>query len=155
MSEDVAIDLTIFCEGCGHDFLATTVKNISYPYRKTVTCPKCNRTAKATWYDDETTKKLTQKELGLLDTSKKTEQNPKMVILEKRLDTIEAKMLAITTEQELLRTKLDLITKDQLQKVNAELSDHNFSINSIHDRVNRIDTQIEHAKKYGKFTPDE
>lgn len=146
------LNLEVQCSECKYSW---SVKwgNFKLPYTEYVKCPKCGHEKEITWHDDETRRKLAQKKLGLLDEI--PQQNPKMDVLEKRLDTIEAKLTAITTEQELLRTKIDLITKDQLQKINAELSDHNFNINSIHDRVNKIDTQIEHAKKYGKFAPDE
>jgi NAD-dependent SIR2 family protein deacetylase len=155
MTEDQQSDyLSATCTKCEYKWDPYT-HNMVVPCKINLKCPKCGDNALHQWYDRETKKKMIQKQLGLLNEPVKMEQNPKTDILEKRLDTIEAKLIAITTEQELLRIKLDLITKDQLQKVNAELSDHNFNINSIHDRVNRIDTQIEHAKKYGKFAPDE
>lgn len=154
MKEDQMDVIFCTCRTCNYGWKPYGDERTLVPYKVVLPCPKCGVKALHEWYDAETAKKLMQKELGVLPESKVT-KDPRVDIADKRMDALEAKLTSIITEQELLRTKLDLITKDQLQKMNAELSDHNFNINSIHTRVNRVEEQIENARKFGKFDKDE
>ena len=144
-------NLTVTCDKCHHFWTAFPRANVTFPTKRYLKCPNCSTEFEKTWYDEETKIKLEQKRLGLLP---EPPDKSKLEVLDKRIDAVEAKIIAITTEQELIRTKLDIITKDQLQKLHEDITNHEFSITSINDRVTKIDSDIEHAKRFGRFEID-
>lgn len=96
--------LSVDCPQCFHQWAPYGNTRFMVPITKMVICPKCNNQFEYTWYDAETKKKLTQKELGLLDENITPEE-----------------LADLYTEIELLQKELDLEkTKREIFEVRLE-----------------------------------
>lgn len=141
---DELLNLTGICKKCGYEWVVQRSVKVRLPYSKRLKCPECGFEYNETWYDDETNKKLTQKALGLLPSENKDDSQ----IISKSIEALEAKFNSLSKEVELLRTKLDLLTKDEIQKLKNEDSDHTFTINGIQTRMNDLEKEFQEIKNW-------
>ena len=79
------------CEQCGHQWQPFGDQSIALPVvNMKLTCPQCNHSKPYSWYDEETSKMLQRKKLGLLkdktNATRISELEKRITILEQLLE---------------------------------------------------------------------
>lgn len=94
--------LTAECTSCKKIIHPYGYSKTTVPATANVTCPWCNHSDLYEWYDSETTVKLTQRKLGLLNDNLETVQE-----LKKRIDLLDKELIIEKGRRELVEAKMN------------------------------------------------
>ena len=151
-------NLTVTCPICHYEW-SVIRGNIILPYTKYTKCPKCGHEKEWAWYDDETTKKLTQKQLGLLPDYNKTSEQ--IIVLQKEIETLKASknadrkeiealnaiIEATRKEVQILRELVDSVIKKDLESVKEESLEQRTDITHLQEQFNSLSHEFDLMKK--------
>jgi len=111
------------CPGCGHRWTPYGMMESTVPLTANITCPKCGKIEVASWLDSETAKKLTQKQLGLLDDAEVTTQ---IIELTKQIELLQKELELEKTKREVVEGRLELLDdwKNRYQSMFDEIESY-------------------------------
>lgn len=123
-------------------FLCSKCNKTSYPLGETlmhfpiiqapVKCVHCGYKTLYDWVSPEIKNEIIKKKAGITDNPQEN------TLMKKQIETLEAKFNSLSSEIELIKTKMEILTKDEIEKIKEKAGENTTDIDSLIKKVNDL-----------------